>query len=110
MSSSFNQDFKEIVFSKNKSVRPSSSRTRVEISKVHKELLNDEDIPKLKMFGKDNGKILQSARVGKQLTQEQLAVQVNERKNVINQYELGNIVPDNSILNKLRRVLNVKFN
>nr|QOI90473.1 hypothetical protein HWQ62_00337 [Pyramimonas orientalis virus] len=102
------QDFKEIVFSTKKPEPRAGSR--IEISKLQKELLNDEDIPKLKTFGKENGKLLQSARLGKKLNQEQLGNQINERKNVINLYETGNVIPDNKILNKFRKILNVKFN
>lgn len=107
------QDFKEIIFknkasSKNKSV---SSQPSIVISKVQRQLLNDdEEGPKLKTFGKENGKLLQSARTARKLTQEELANQINEKKNIINLYEVGNIVPDNKILNKLRRILNIKFN
>jgi len=107
------QDFKEIILKnpssqKNKII---SSQPSVVISKLQKQLLNDdEEGPKLKTFGKDNGKLLQSARTARKLTQEQLANLINEKKNVINSYEVGNIVPDNKILNKLRRVLNIKFN
>ena len=82
----------------------------MEISKQQKELLNNEDIPKLKIFGKENGTILRNARTAKNLTQEQLANQINERRNVINQYEIGTLVADNKVLNKLRKILNVKFN
>ena len=107
------QDFKEIIL-----VNPSSKKNKivpsqpsVVISKLEKQLLNDdEEGPKLKTFGKENGKLLQSARTAKRLTQEQLANQINEKKNVINMYEVGNIVPDNKILNKLRKALNIKFN
>ena len=104
------QDFKEIVFTKKSDKPNSSSHPRVEISKQDKALLNDDDVPKLKTFGKENGNTLRNARTAKNLTQEQLANQINERKNLINQYENGNIVVDNKVLNKLRRVLNVKFN
>lgn len=106
------QDFKEIIIrnpstQKNKNV---SSQPSVVISKLQKQLLNDDEVPKIKTFGKDNGKIIQNARTSRKMTQEQLANQINEKKNVINSYEIGNIVPDNKILNKLRRVLNIKFN
>jgi len=107
------QDFKEIIL-KNPSSQKNrviSSQPSVVISKVQKQLLNDdEEGPKLKTFGKENGKLLQSARMARKLTQEQLANQINERKNLINSYEVGNIVPDHKLLNKLRRVLNIKFN
>lgn len=87
----------------------SSTVPKVVISKVDK-LLMDDDVPQVKKFGTENGKIVQNARLSKNWTQEQLANQINERKNVINQYETGNVVPDQKIVSKLRKVLNVKFN
>lgn len=111
----YHQDFKEIVFhnvGKNGKNGGSSSATtpKVVVSKLQKELMQEEgDVPKLKMFGKDNAKTLQAARTMKNLTQEQLANQINEKKLIINQYETGNVVPDPKILSKLRKVLNVKF-
>lgn len=110
----FLQDFKEIVLHKHPEGRAgggksgSSATQKVVVSK--KELLQEEgEVPKLKMFGKENAKTLQAARAMKSWTQEQLAHQINKKKLVINQYETGNVVPDPKIVSKLRRVLNVKF-
>lgn len=109
----FHQDFKEIVFRNvgGKNGGSSSATTpKVVVSKLQKELMQEEgEVPKLKMFGKDNAKTLRTARAMKNLTQEQLANQINEKKLIINQYETGNVVPDQRILSKLRKVLNVKF-
>jgi ribosome-binding protein aMBF1 (putative translation factor) len=103
------QDFKEIIF-QNKSDTKKNTSQKIVVSKLQKELLQDGDIPKLKLFGKDNGRLLQNTRTIRKLTQEQLANQINEKKLVINQYEAGNVVPDNRVLNKLRKVLGIKFN
>jgi putative transcription factor len=102
------QDFKEITFKKNNESTKKGSY--IIVSKLEKELLKDDEIPHLKMFGKENGNILQNARTARKLTQEQLANQINEKRLIINQYELGNVLPDNKVLNKLRRLLNIKFN
>lgn len=99
------QDWKEVVFKK---PQPKKSHTLFEIPKKQK-LLEQDDIPVLKTFGIDNGKLLQQARMGKKLTQEQLAKDINEQKNIINQYETGKIIPDNKIVSKLQKKLNVKF-
>ena len=77
------QDFKEIILinpssKKNKIV---SSQPNVVVSKLQKQLLNDDDeCPKIKTFGKDNGKTLQNARTRMKMTQEQLANKINEKK------------------------------
>ena len=100
------QDFKEIVFTKKKETK--SHNPSVIVSKTDRQLL-DDDVPQLKKFGTENGRIIQTARLAKKWTQDQLASQINERKNIVNQYETGNVVPDHKIVNKLRRVLNVKI-
>ena len=48
---------------------------------------------------------LVKARNKKNLTQEQLANLMHVKKNIINKYEQGNIVPNNIIINKLRKIL-----
>ena len=99
-------DFKEIVIQKKSKVV--NTQTKIEISKLEKQLNSDEQ-PILKIFGKDNAKILQNARMAKKTTQKELANRINESQKTINLYELGNIVPENKILQKLRKELNVKF-
>lgn len=112
------QDHKEVILRKN--TKPtngsgangaSSGKVRVEITKQQKELLSDSgETPAIKYFGAENAKILQAARLAKSMTQQQLANSINEKSQVINAYENGGkVVPDHNILNKLRRVLNVKF-
>jgi putative transcription factor len=105
------QDFKQVVFTKGGNrpggIGPGSYKG---LSNEKKALLYDfEETPTVKRFGSENGKIVQAARLAKQLTQDQLAHHINERKQVVNQYEQGNVVPDQKIVAKLRRCLNVKF-
>mmetsp|Transcript_11299 Transcript_11299/g.34581 ORF Transcript_11299/g.34581 Transcript_11299/m.34581 type:complete len:130 (+) Transcript_11299:128-517(+) len=54
-------------------------------------------------------KEIQKARLAKKMTQAQLAQQVNEKVQVINEYESGKAVPNNQILGKMERVLGVKL-
>ena len=55
-------------------------------------------------------KTIQQARIGKGFkTQKDLAVAIGVPANVINSYECGKAIPDNQILQKLRRVLGVKL-
>lgn len=48
-----------------------------------------------------------AARVAAKLSQIQLAQKINERPQVIQEYESGKAIPDNRILQKLSRALNV---
>jgi putative transcription factor len=100
------QDFKEIVFKKK--TEKKTNAPQIEISKKDK-LLNSDELPTLKTFGKENAMILQQARLAMKLTQDSLAKSICEQKNLINQYETGNIIPDQKVLNKLRKRLNIKF-
>eukprot|EP00246_Nothoceros_aenigmaticus_P003674 TRINITY_DN14852_c0_g1_i1.p1 TRINITY_DN14852_c0_g1~~TRINITY_DN14852_c0_g1_i1.p1 ORF type:complete len:146 (-),score=44.10 TRINITY_DN14852_c0_g1_i1:330-767(-) len=52
---------------------------------------------------------IQKARIDKKLTQAQLAQQINERPQVVQEYEAGKAVPNQQVLGKLERVLGVKL-
>ena len=71
--------------------------------------MSSDDNPVLDKFGKQNALLLQQTRLGLKMTQDMLAKSICEQKNLINQYETGNIVPDKKVLNKLRKRLNIKF-
>ncbi|CAJ0635240.1 6401_t:CDS:10 [Entrophospora sp. SA101] len=55
------------------------------------------------------GKAIQQARQAKGLTQKELGQKVNEKANVINDYEMSRTIPNQQILAKLERVLGVKL-
>ena len=101
-----NPDFKEIILQKK--TKTVNTQPKIEISKQDK-LLNSDEQPVLKTFGKDNAKTLQNGRMAKKMTQKELANKINESQKTINLYEQGNIVPENKILQKLRKELNIKF-
>ena len=53
--------------------------------------------------------LIQQARMAKSLTQKQLATLINEKPNVIAEYEQGKAIPNHQILGKLERKLGVKL-
>lgn len=55
------------------------------------------------------GKAMAAARLEKKLTQKDLATKVNEKPQVINDYESGRAVPNQQVLAKIERVLGVKL-
>ncbi|KAI9298124.1 hypothetical protein K502DRAFT_339690 [Neoconidiobolus thromboides FSU 785] len=57
----------------------------------------------------DVGKTIQKFRQEKGLTQKDLATKVNEKANIINDYEMGRAQPNQQLLGKLERVLGVKL-
>ena len=54
-------------------------------------------------------KAIQQARLDKKLTQAQLGQLVNEKPNVIQEYENGKAIPAPAVLSKLSRVLGVQL-
>ncbi|OZJ02380.1 hypothetical protein BZG36_04444 [Bifiguratus adelaidae] len=55
------------------------------------------------------GKAIQQARTAKGMTQKTLAQTINEKPQVVNEYEAGKAVPNQQILGKMERALGVKL-
>jgi len=71
----------------------------------------DIDAGKLpKTYGHEYGQKVQKARCEKKLTQEQLAQQLNVKKDIIQKIENGSGLVDAQICSKIFRVLGVKRN
>lgn len=60
-----------------------------------------------KTVDKTLAKAITQARMAKKLTQAQLATAINERPQVIQQYESGAAIPNPNIINKLDRALGI---
>ena len=54
-------------------------------------------------------KLLQQARMAKGLTQVELAKKINEKHQVVHDYELGKGIPNQRVLTKMERVMGVKL-
>ncbi|CAN6442201.1 unnamed protein product [Victoria cruziana] len=52
---------------------------------------------------------IQKARVEKKMSQAELAKQINERAQVVQEYESGKAIPHQAVLAKMERVLGVKL-
>lgn len=55
------------------------------------------------------GKIIQQARIAKSLTQADLARLINEKQQIVNEYEQAKAIPNQQILAKMERALGVKL-
>lgn len=62
---------------------------------------------KVPTVDKGLSKAITAARVAKKMTQQQLATAINERVQVIQEYESGKAIPNPSIINKLDRALGI---
>lgn len=70
---------------------------------------NTDDIVSVKKVDVSVGKAISQARQEKKLTQKDLATKVNEKPQVINDYEAGRAVPNQQLLGKIERALGVKL-
>ncbi|XP_066592090.1 endothelial differentiation-related factor 1 homolog [Prorops nasuta] len=57
----------------------------------------------------DLGKLIQQGRQNKGLSQKDLATKVNEKAQVINDYEAGRGIPNQMVIGKIERVLGIKL-
>lgn len=60
-----------------------------------------------KTVNKNLAQSITQARLAKKMTQAQLATSINERPQVIQQYESGQAIPNPQIINKLDRALGI---
>ncbi|XP_015598397.1 endothelial differentiation-related factor 1 homolog [Cephus cinctus] len=57
----------------------------------------------------DLGKLIQQGRQNKGMSQKDLATKVNEKAQVINDYEAGRGIPNQMVIGKIERVLGIKL-
>jgi len=69
----------------------------------------DNEETKIETVSLDVGKIIQQGRLAKQMTQKDLATKINEKPQVINDYEAGRAIPNNQILSKVERIIGLKL-
>ena len=52
---------------------------------------------------------IQQARMAKKMTQKDLATKINEKPQIVGEYENGKAIPNGQIISKMERVLGVKL-
>jgi putative transcription factor len=72
-------------------------------------LENETDELQHKKVNTEVKKAIMQGRLAKKLTQAQLAQQINEKPQIIQEYESGKAIPDQKILSKMERILGVKL-
>ncbi|XP_074545789.1 endothelial differentiation-related factor 1 homolog [Halichoeres trimaculatus] len=55
------------------------------------------------------GKVIQQGRQAKGLTQKDLATKINEKPQVIADYECGRAIPNNQVMGKIERAIGMKL-
>ncbi|KAI6656342.1 endothelial differentiation-related factor 1-like [Oopsacas minuta] len=86
-----------------------SSNKQTFSAKSESQLVHESEELGHQKLGIDVGKLIQRGRMDKGLTQKDLAGKINEKPNIIVDYELGKVVPNIHIMSKLERALGMKL-
>ena len=100
------QDWETVVLKKQVSI-PSSSNKNSENSNKPKK--DENDIEKPKKVSNELKIAIQQARMNNKLSQKQLASMMCCQPSLINQYENGKAIPNNSFISKLEQKLKTKL-
>ena len=119
------QDWNDVVWRKNKSSKNSIHNDKDAPApitvKKYQQKNNNKPTTNMKKLEEDTENLavervsndikveIQKARTAKKLTQKQLATMINERQDVIQSYENGKAIPNQQVLNKLRRALGIRL-
>ncbi|CAH6718751.1 multiprotein-bridging factor 1 [[Candida] jaroonii] len=68
-----------------------------------------DDVVAVKKVDTNVGKVISKARQDKSMTQKDLATKINEKPQVINDYESGKAQPNQQVLGKMERALGIKL-
>jgi len=103
------QDWNPVVIH-GKAVKSQSSTPRPHREVTKEQKLDQTELGTHKKVGLTMAKAIQNGRIAKGFkTQKDLANAIGVPTNIINSYESGKAIPDNQILQKLRRVLGVNL-
>lgn len=102
------QDWNVVVLKNPQLAKKTQSKTSFQNSHENK-IANSDDLSH-PTVGISLGKQISMARIAKGfVTQKQLAEKLMCSPSIVSSYESGKAIPDNKILQKLRRILNVKL-
>jgi len=68
-----------------------------------------DDVGKIARVDRSLSKAIMQARTAKKMTQKELATAINEKPQVVGQYEAGKAIPNPQIISKLERSLGCKL-
>ena len=74
-----------------------------------RKLDESDDVGTIVKVDKSLSKAIMAARTAKKLTQKELATAINEKPQVVAEYESGKAIPNPQIISKLERKLGVKL-
>ena len=93
----------------NKNVKVEKKGGNREIGSKLAKLDNAEEAGKIETVSLSLSQKIQQGRAAKGMKQKDLATKINVKPQVIGDYESGRAVPDNKILGKIERALDIKL-
>lgn len=70
---------------------------------------NETETFNVERVSKSVSTAIQKGRQAKNLTQKDLAVKINQKPQVVNDFESGKAIPDQQVLGKMERILGIKL-
>jgi putative transcription factor len=89
-------------YSAGKNIQHSAAKNTAKLDRETEELHHDK-------VGLDVGRLIQQGRQAKGMTQKELATKINEKPQVVNDYEAGRAIPNQQVLSKVERVIGLKL-
>tara|TARA_B100001175_G_C19403972_1_gene587692 strand:+ start:138 stop:461 length:324 start_codon:yes stop_codon:yes gene_type:complete len=96
------QDWEPVVLKKTH-----NTNKTINVKKVNSDTMDIEIKPTVSL---NNSLLIQKARMAKKMSQKDLAQKLNIDSKVIQTYESGKAIPDNKLMIKLEKILNIKLN
>jgi putative transcription factor len=97
----------QIVSEKKTGINPTSKTEGSKIAKVDR--MTDEGVFEVQKVSMSVSKAIQDGRRQKEMTQKDLATKINEKPQIVGEYESGKGVPNQQVLAKMERVLGIKL-
>ena len=111
------QDWNPVIFTNRKSKSKKKTGVKIGWGKTvlrkpdtsHLTKLDNEDMPSIKRVSMNVRKAIQMGRHQKSYTQKQLALYLNVKAAVVNDYESGKAIPSNRVLQRMQAILGVRL-
>merc|ERR1712176_1300391 len=85
------------------------SNASAHVSSINARKIEESDELKQQKVDRELSKAIMQARMAKKMTQKELATKINEKTQVIGEYENGKAIPNGQIIVKIERALGCKL-
>ena len=101
------QDWETVIL--RKPIQIDNKQKQINNKSNNQKKLEGDEIVKPKKISLNLRQTIQSARINKKLSQKQFASLLGVNVQIINSYENGKAIPNNSFISKMEKILNTKL-